>query len=131
MERELLAFLYGPQRRTVCLRGGEVTMRLLPAAELLALRAEEEENEQDDFSAALRTGAALAAKCLSKDGAPLFDDARAVMQTLSAEEINGIMAAYEVWSRRADPGFDSAAEDVQTLKKDCSMRRKNGCGGAC
>ena len=130
MEWELLAFLYGPQRRTICLRGGEVTMRLLPAAELLALRAEEE-NEQDDFSAALRTGAALAAKCLSKDGAPLFDDARAVMQTLSAEEINGIMAAYEAWSRRVDPGFDSAAEDVQALKKDCSMRRKNGCGGAC
>lgn len=129
MERALLEFLYGPREKTFFLRGGEVTMMLLPAAELLALRAAQEDG--DEFSSALRAGAALAARCLTKDGAAVFEDAEAVLRTLSAEEINGIMDAYEQWSRQADPGFESPAEDVQALKKDCGMRRKNGCGGVC
>ena len=47
-----------------------------------------------------------------------FENGKAVLETLSAEEINGVVAAYEAWSREADPGFDSAGEEIQALKKD-------------
>ena len=74
--------------------------------------------EGDAFVRALRMGADLVARCLQKDGAPLFENGRAVLEALSAEEINGAVAAYEAWSREADPGFDSAGEEIQALKKD-------------
>ena len=102
MEEALLTLLYGKRERPFCLRGETVTMTLLPAAQLLELRM----------------GADLVARCLQKDGAPLFENGRAVLEALSAEEINGAVAAYEAWSREADPGFDSAGEEIQALKKD-------------
>ena len=117
MEEALLTLLYGKRERPFCLRGETLTMTLLPAAQLLELRAACA-GEGDAFVRALRMGADLVARCLQKDGAPLFENGRAVLEALSAEEINGAVAAYEAWSREADPGFDSAGEEIQALKKD-------------
>ena len=77
MEEALLTLLYGKRERPFCLRGETVTMTLLPAAQLLELRAACA-GEGDAFVRALRMGADLVARCLQKDGAPLFENGRAV-----------------------------------------------------
>lgn len=103
--------------RDVTVRGQTMTLTLLTARELLEIRFAGD-GEEDDFAKALRTGAALMAKSLRQNGAPVFESAEAVLDTLSAEEINGTVAVYQNWSKEIDPGFDSGEETIAALKKD-------------
>ena len=107
--------LHEVQTKPVTLRGEDFVMRLLSAWELLMLW--DDGGENTDFARALHSGAALTAACLTKDGKTVFSSAEEVLKTLSAEEINGIVAAYQAWSRRADPGVDASEETVEALKK--------------
>ena len=112
MEKALYRLFNEERARDFTLRGQNVRMVLLSAAELLELRAKERAEEGGDaFFDGLRGCAALAARCLKVCGAPVFRSTREVLQTLSAEEINAVAAAYSAWSREIDPGFDWAGKD--------------------
>lgn len=116
MDGALYRLLNQECTKEVTLRGQALMMTLLTAQELLELRLYEQAAE-DTFSKALQTGAALAAKSLKADGAQVFSDAEEVLNTLSAEEINSIVAAYRRWSGEIDPGFGSGDKDIDELKK--------------
>lgn len=118
MEKALYRLFNEERARDFTLRGQNVRMVLLSAAELLELRAKERAEEGGDaFFDGLRGCAALVARCLKVCGAPVFRSTREVLQTLSAEEINAVAAAYSAWSREIDPGFDCGEETAEVLKK--------------
>ncbi len=116
MNDALYWLLNRERSREVTIRGQALRLTLLTAQELLEIRFAGDK-EEDDFSKALYTGAALVAKSLRQDGAPVFESAEDVLTALSAEEINGAVAAYHSWSREIDPGFDSGEETIAALKK--------------
>ena len=103
-------------------------MVLLSAAELLELRAKESAEEGGDaFADGVHGCAALAARCLCIRGTPVFQSAQEVLQTLSAEEINAVAAAYSTWSREkfeARAGREAAVACAQTVW--CFTRGKTG-----
>ena len=127
MEKALYRLLNEERARDFVLRGQKVHMVLLSAAELLELRAKESAEEGGDAYFALDSAlsyrykahgcAALAARCLCIRGTPVFQSAQEVLQTLSAEEINVVAAAYSTWSREIDPGFDCGERSAEALKK--------------
>ena len=117
MEAALRALLCREQSRAFTLRGETVMLTLLPARALLALRAAEEEGAEDTLERALHTNAALAAQTLHAGGEALFSSAEEVLDTLSAEEIHAVAAAYCAWSREADPGFGCGKDEIEALKK--------------
>ena len=120
------------ETKEITVRGQTMEMRLLSAMELLELSAAcGAAGEELSLADTLEGHAALAAKCLLRGGKPVFSTAAEAMEILAAEEIHAVAAAYACWSREADPGMDSGAEWVETLKKDSGTRRKNGCAGAC
>lgn len=116
MDASLWRLLNEERETTVSLRGAKVRMVLLRAGELMELGAMTEA-EEDSFSGALRANAALVAKVLRDGDAALFPDAQAVLQTLSAEEIHAVVAAYQRWSGEVDPGMDCPKEELDALKK--------------
>ena len=116
MERVLYRLLNQERTRDVTLRGQRLTMTLLSAQELLELRFSEG-TEDDAFSNALHTNAALIVKSLRSEGTPVFESAEEVLNTLSTEEINAVVAVYRRWSREIDPGFGSGEETIEALKK--------------
>lgn len=116
MERALYRLLNQERTREVTLRGQRLTMTLLNAQELLEMRLSER-SEDDDFSNALHTNATLITKSLRSEGTPVFECAEEVLNTLSTEEINAVVAAYRRWSAEIDPGFGSGEETIEALKK--------------
>ena len=131
MEKALYRLLNEERVRDFVLRGQKVHMVLLSAAELLELRAKESAEEGGDaFADGVHGCAALAARCLCIRGTPVFQSAQEVLQTLSAEEINAVAAAYSTWSREIDPGFDCGERSAEALKK-FEARAGRGCGGVC
>ena len=114
MEKALYRLLNEERAQDFVLRGQKVHMVLLSAAELLELRAKE---GGDAFADGVHGCAALAARCLCIRGTPVFQSAQEVLQTLSAEEINAVVAAYSAWSREIDPGFDCGERSAEALKK--------------
>lgn len=118
MEKALYRLLNEERAQDFVLRGQKVHMVLLSAAELLELRAKESAEEGGDaFADGVHGCAALAARCLCIRGTPVFQSAQEVLQTLSAEEINAVVAAYSAWSREMDPGFDCGERSAEALKK--------------
>ena len=118
MEKARYRLLNEERGRDFVLRGQKVHMVLLSAAELLELRAKESAEEGGDaFADGVHGCAALAARCLCIRGTPVFQSAQEVLQTLSAEEINAVAAAYSTWSREIDPGFDCGERSAEALKK--------------
>lgn len=118
MEKALYRLLNEERAQDFVLRGQKVHMVLLSAAELLELRAKESAEEGGDaFADGVHGCAALAARCLCIRGTPVFQSAQEVLQTLSAEEINTVAAAYSTWSREIDPGFDCGERSAEALKK--------------
>ena len=99
------------------LRGETVQLVPLPARALLSLEAEVQDAGASPFAAALRGSAALAAKCLRKDGKAVFSGAEEVLDTLTAEEINAVAARYQAWSRAWDASYESDQEEIAALKK--------------
>ena len=117
------------ETKSIAVRGEMLDMRLLSAAELLEISAAC--GASPALMEALPGLAALAAICLQKNGAPVFASAQEVLQTLSAEEIHAVAAAYADWSEAADPGMDSGEETIEALKKGSGTRRRNACAGVC
>ncbi len=116
MERALYRLLNDEQTQMIQLRGQKLTMVLLTAQELMEIRFAGDEGT-DEFSKALYSGAALAAKILKQDDERLFLNAEEVLQTLSAEEINHIVESYHRWSAEIDPGFNCDEKTIEALKK--------------
>lgn len=116
MEKALFALLCQRRACEVTLRGERLQMVLLPARSLLELRLQAEE-EGDGFVQALRGNAALAARCLQRGGKAVFESGEEVLDALSAEEINGIVAQYRQWSAEADPSYESDGARIDALKK--------------
>ena len=115
MDAALYRLLNQEHTKAVMLRGQTLELRLLSAQTLLELRISQQ--AADDFSRALQTGAALIAKSLHAEGVPVFESEKEVLDTLCAEEINAVVAAYHSWSREIDPGFDCGTESIEALKK--------------
>lgn len=116
MERALYHLLNQEQSQTIQLRGQNLIMVLLTAQELLEIRFAGDQ-AADEFSKALHSGAALAAKALQDKDEKLFASAEEVLRTLSAEEINHIVESYNRWSEEIDPGFGCGEETIEVLKK--------------
>lgn len=116
MDGALYRLLNQECTKEVTLRGQTLMMTLLTAQELLELHLSERA-EDDAFSRALHTDAALVAKSLHREGAPVFECTEEVLNTLSVEEINALVAAYRRWSGEIDPGFGSGDKDIDELKK--------------
>lgn len=116
MERALYRLLNQERRREITLRGETVQMVLLTARALLALRLEAERAE-DAYTQALCGNAALIAQCLRRDGEAVFASGDEVLDSLSVEEINSIVARYRQWSAQIDPAYGSDGESIEAIKK--------------
>lgn len=117
MERGALWRLLNEEReKPFSLRGVQMKLRLLPAAELLALYAAPTAGE-DEFSRAMEANAALAAKVLCAEDGPVFCDGVAALHALTAEEIHAVVDAYRRWSGEVDPGFGCTEAEADALKK--------------
>lgn len=109
--------LQKPEEREITVRGETFCLVPLPARALLAVEAEAARETGSPFARALRGSAALTARCLQKDGKAVFDGAEAVLDALTAEEINGVAEQYRRWSRSWDASYDSTEEEIASLKK--------------
>lgn len=116
MERALYRLLHQERSREITLRGETLQMVLLPARTLLELQLAAED-ARSAYEKALRGNAALAAKCLRKAGKAVFADGAEVLDTLSVEEINGIVSCYRMWSAEIDPSYNSGEERIEAIKK--------------
>ena len=116
MDKALRSLLRQVRSCEVSLRGKTVDMVLLPAGVLLELQCAGE-GAESAFAEALRGNAALAAKCLRKDGEAIFANGDEVLNTLSAEEIHAVVERYRVWSAEVDPSYGSDKERIEAIKK--------------
>lgn len=117
MGRAWKRLLTEPEGCAVTLRGERCRLVPLPARALLAIEAEGEAETGSPFARALRCSAALTARCLQKDGRAVFDGADAVLDALTAEEIDGVAERYRQWSRTWDASYDSTEKEIASLKK--------------
>ena len=117
MREELLRFLRCNNEMSITLCGQSVTMRILCAADMLALRHRIASLPgEDDAAHAIAANAQLLAAVLFLDDAPLFASGTEIMDILSAEEINRLTAIYADWNRLDNPSItDTQSADL--LKK--------------
>ncbi len=119
MERRLLAFLGGKRQVDV----GRLTLRVLPAAQLLQARREAAELDGDETDQGLRLNACVVARAAVRRGRPVFRSGAAVLQRLSAEEIEVLAARYAALCSRENPGFGSSWEALKQALADSPMER--------
>lgn len=92
----------GGSRRCRC---GAYTLRVLPAAALLAARREAEAMTERDDEVGLCLSACILSRAALRRGRRAFPCGAAVLQRLPAEEIAGLMEAYQALCRDQSPGW--------------------------
>ena len=122
------SLLAGPDRLE--LEGGR-QMRLLSAIEVLEASREAEQLAQGERERALCANACLLARVLLQDEGRVFSDGAAVLESLTAEEIDTMAGRWAKFNRQVNPGPDTQTDRVEELKKVWSTPGGSGCTGAC
>ena len=105
--------------------GAEFEMRVLPAWELLRLRAEARKREcADESERAVYANSALLAESLRCGGKAIFDSAEAVLRTLGVGEINRLVEQYVQLEEKKSFAF--AAEENAAFDEERFARMKEG-----
>ena len=123
-----VSLLAGPDRLE--LEDGR-QMRLLSAIEVLEARREAEELARGERERALCSNACLLARVLTEGERRVFSDGTAVLESLTAEEIDTLAGRWARFNRQVNPGPDADGERVDELKKVWSTHGGSGCTGAC
>ena len=106
-------------------------MRLLSALQVPEARREAEELAQGERERALCSNACLLARVLMEGERRVFSDGAAVLESLTAEEIDTLAGRWAHFNRRVNPGPDARTDRVEELKKVWSTPGGSGCTGAC
>ncbi len=106
-------------------------LRLLSALEVLEARREAEELAQGERERALCSNACLLARALERDGTPVFESGRAVLEGMTAQRIGALARRWSEFSRRENPCPEDGEERTQALKKAWSTRPMSAFAGAC
>lgn len=117
-------------RRELPLGGGR-RLRLLSAMEVLEARREAEELGGEALERALCANACLLARALERDGAPVFEDGRAVLEGLTPREIEDLARTWDQFRRAEDPAPTDDEARVDALKKAWSTRLMGAFSGVC
>lgn len=116
-----------PRERSL---GGGWSLRLLPAAEELAVRREGEALADEERDRALCVNACLVAHGLRKNGRAVFRDGQAVLKRLTAGQIGAIAHQWGEFDRACNPKpWDEEA--VDRAKKAWSTRLMSAFNGVC
>ena len=106
-------------------------LRLLSALEILEARREAEQLARDDREKALCANACLLARAVRRGRRAVYPDGRAVLEQLTAEEIELLAGDWWAWSCRVRESPRAGEGTVQARKKACSTRRMSAFTGAC
>lgn len=107
------------------MNGGEYEIKILPAWDLLRLRAEAKKRDcADEGERAVFANGALLAESLRRNGKPIFDGAEAVLRTLGAGEINRLVEQYV--QAEENRCFSFAAGENEAFDEGRFARMKEG-----
>lgn len=123
-----VSMLAGKDRMSL---GNGFDLRLLSALETLQARREGRELAENDQELALCSNACLLARALERteDQSPAFQNGRAVLAGLTAEEIASLAAKWSAFRQENDPGLDLPEDELEQVKKNSAATRENACGG--
>lgn len=115
------------QRDRIRLENG-MELRLLSALEVLQARREAAELAMEDRERALCSNACLLARALEhgKEHAPVFQDGREALASLTVEEIANLAGRWSELHRSSNPGLDLSREELEELKKNSKPTRRDG-----
>ncbi len=106
------------------------TLRLLSAREETQCRREGEELAKEERDRALCANACLIAHVLWKDGYPLYENGREVLEKMTAGQVAAAAEKWAEFDRECDPGpWDREAADA--AKKGWSTRLMSAFSGVC
>lgn len=123
-----LDILAGPRQISA---GGEDTLRLLTAMEVLQARREAAELADGAREQALCSNACLLARALERDGRPVYPSGKAVLEQLRVEEIARLAGIWAEFNRNFNPSAEEGQEALEPLKKAWSTRLMSALNGAC
>lgn len=108
-------------------------LRLLSALEVLQARREAGELAQEDRERALCSNACLLARALeqAEDHTPVFADGRAVLSTLTVEEIAALAGRWARFREENNPGLNLTDGELEELKKNSVTNPVSGFDGGC
>ena len=108
-------------------------LRLLSALEVLQARREAGELAQEDRERALCSNACLLARALeqAEDHTPVFADGRAVLSTLTVEEIAALAGRWARFREENNPGLNLTDGELEELKKNSVTAPVSGFDGGC
>lgn len=109
---------------------GGYALRLLSAREELEARAQGEALAEGDRDRALWVNASLISHALLKKGRQVFPDAGAVVDALTAGQIDELAGKWGEFDRVCNPSALSE-KAVDEAKKDLSTRLMSAFNGAC
>jgi len=109
----------------------EGELRLLSAWEVLELRQESAELAGDESELALCANACLVARALERDGKPVYDSGKAVLERLRVEEIVRLADRWGEFNRACNPSPLEGEEALEQRKKAWSTRITRAFNGAC
>jgi len=115
------------QRDRIPLENG-MELRLLSALEVLQARREAAELAVEDRERALCSNACLLARALEhgEEHTPVFQDGRAVLASLTVEEIASLAGRWSELHRSSNPGLDISQEELEKLKKNSGPTQQDG-----
>ena len=116
MDKALLDLLCPIREKTLYLSDKPVTMRVLPAAQLLSIR-QALSGETAQTCSAVEGEAMLLSQSLFYQGQPLFPDGAALLRQCSLELVQRLMEEYLALDRERNLSAERAYDEVETLKK--------------
>ena len=126
-ERERLEQWLGGRRScTVNLRGEPCLLRVIPAAEVLSARREAAGLAEGAEEGPLCANACLLARALEVDGERLFPSGEAVLEQLTAGEIEALTNRLARLNREVNPSAEEPWEASEARKKALSTRPMSG-----
>ena len=118
MDQKLLDFLCARREKEVFLSGQKLTMKLLPARQMLQIRRLERQLEaENEEERALFCEAELLARSLFTENGPAFESGSQLLDLCSLKEIQELMEQYTQLDKSSNTGVQSGAEEIEALKK--------------